>query len=173
MAYYKILSCDDYQDINATVLHWVTQLNIINSDVFWNPVSVVDCLKQVPALSRWLVQQKLAVKTVALTVGKKHDCCGPHRDTPPARFKLSWPILNTSTTWNRFYLPNDGSCSFSTNTLGGESWSYVDIKEIDRVRVEKPMLIDAGTIHDVWCEDSTQFPRLGFQMQLINEPVSL
>ena len=79
-------------------------------------------------------------------------------------------MLNTQTTWNRFYISKKDAQSPVINNLGGESWQYQDLQEVDRVKVEKPMLIDAGTIHDVWCEPGTSFPRLGLQMQLINEP---
>ena len=152
---------------------WINDLKIENTNVFWNPVSVLDCLNKVPRLKQWFLEQKLMVKSIALTVGTSLDCCGPHKDTPPARFKLSWPIINTKTTWNRFFNPKIGSQYLRINHLGGEIWSYHDIEEIERVRVEFPMLIDAGTIHDVFCEPGTVFPRLGLQMQLLNEPISL
>ena len=174
MNYYKKLQCDNYADINKEILCHVS--GVIDVDVvtsFWNPINVVDFVRATPLFQSWLRSQKLQIKALAVTVGTHINCCGPHRDTPPARFKLSWPIQNSETTFNRFFQSTDTSKT-EINNLGGVT--YLDsngLKELDRMRVDAPALIDAQQPHDVWFEPESKFPRLGLQCQLMKEPEQL
>ena len=174
MNYYKKLSCYNYEEINQEILsHVMTVLDVDNTPSFWNPIPVVDFVRATPLFQIWLKAQKLQIKALAVTVGTHKDCCGPHQDTPPARFKLSWPIRNSETTFNRFFKSNN-DCKTDINELGGITYPNInDLIEVDRMRVDLPALIDAQQPHDVWFEPQSKFPRLGLQCQLMKEPEQL
>lgn len=172
---YRTLSCDRYHAINQSIQSWVDGLeNLSGTTQFWNPQSAADLLKSCPDFLQWLSEHKIMIKSVAVTYGTSPDCCAPHVDTPPARFKLSWPVKNTKHTWNRWFKPAVENPSIVNNDLGGTI--YLDLKElqeIDRRELLSPCLIDAGVIHDVWCDDLARYPRIGLQCQLVKEPPSL
>lgn len=173
MNYYKKLVCDNYTEINKEILKYVvTVVDIQKVTSFWNSMPVFNFVQSTPLFQTWLKAQKLQIKAIALTVGTEINCCGPHQDTPPARFKLSWPILNTETTFNRFFALEDSNTEI--NSLGGITFLDPNqLKEIDRMRVDSPALIDAQQPHDVWFEPKSKFPRLGLQCQLMKEPEHL
>jgi hypothetical protein len=172
---YKKLSCDNYQEINQEILkHVTTVLDVDNTPSFWNSIPVVDFVQATPLLQIWLKAQQLQIKTLAVTVGTHKDCCGVHVDTPPAVYKLSWPIRNTETIWNRWFRELNNSCSVMINHLGGKQYlDRTQLQEIDRMRVDAPAIINAGIPHDVWFEEHSQFPRLGLQCQLLKEPANV
>lgn len=174
MNYYKKLSCNNYNEINEEILKYVLLvLDVDNPTAFWNAVPAVDFVRATPLFQTWLKEQNLQIKALAVTVGTHTNCCGPHQDTPPARFKLSWPIRNSETTFNRFFKSSD-NCKTEINHLGGTTYPDLnELKEIDRMRVDSPALIDAQQPHDVWFEPDSKFPRLGLQCQLMKEPKQL
>lgn len=175
MNYYKELPCDNYEAINDEILKFVLpNFNIEHPDDFWNPISVVDFVRHTPLFQQWLRQQGIKIKTLAVTIGTHPNCCLTHVDTPPAVYKLSWPIQNTKTTWNRWFVPTTENCDIEINHWGGRRYTNMSqLKEIARKRVDNPMIIHAGIPHDVWFEPDSKFPRLGLQCQLMKEPDQL
>lgn len=171
MHLFKELPCQNYDAINQQLLDWVNNTTLVESNNFWNPVEVKEILSSCPLFKQWLVDNKLLIKAVAVTVGKSVTCCGPHIDTQPARYKLSWPILNTKNTFNRWYKIIDES-KYTINNLGGKIYSLDNLEEIASNEVLRPMIIDAGVVHDVYIIDGV-FPRLGLQCQLFKEPETL
>jgi hypothetical protein len=175
MNYYKKLPCNNYDNINQEILnHVLMTVDVANPTAFWNPVPVVDFVRATPLLQTWLREQNLRIKALAVTIGTRQDCCGVHIDTAPAVYKLSWPIQNTGSTWNRWFRELNNNCSVKINHLGGKQ--YLDItqlEEIARMQVDAPALINAGIPHDVWFEENSQFPRLGLQCQLLKEPTDV
>lgn len=166
---YKKIFCDQLLEINQQILDHIYQLPF-EQEKFWNTTPVLEFMQAVPLLRNWLLQNDLPVKSVAITRGLGPNCCGPHTDTPPSRYKLSWPILNTEKTWNRWFRAQPDAC-VKINSLGGTS--YLDpgaLIEIDRMQVDQPAIIATGVPHDVWCEPDAKFPRWGLQCQLFNEP---
>lgn len=172
---YKKLTCVDYQEINQEILTYITTvIDIDNVTAFWNPLPVVEFVRATPLFQTWLKAQNLQIKALAVTVGTHKDCCGPHQDTPPAKFKLSWPILNTETTWNCWFQELNNNCTVTINHLGGKQYlDTTQLQEIDRMRVDAPAIINVGIPHDVWFEENSQFPRLGLQCQLLKEPTNV
>lgn len=169
---YKKLACHNLDAINQQILDYIQTLNF-ESGVFWNPVSTADFVRANPLLTEWLMQNHLPVKSIAITRGVDANCCSAHTDTPPSRFKLSWPVHNTEHTWNRWFRA-DPDAPVQTNHLGGIAYpDYRTLVEIDRMRVDSPAIIATGVPHDVWCEPQAQFPRWGLQCQLFNEPTAL
>lgn len=168
MALYKILDCKNYQDINREILDYILDKNIDSSDDFWNPVDAKKLLKKCPLFAEWLKINRILIQAVSVTVAKHKNCCGPHIDTPPARYKLSWPVLNTKNTFNRWFKIKDSN-KYILNKLGGKSYQIDNLIEIACNEVLNPMIIDAGVIHDVLITDN-KFPRLGLQCQLLKEP---
>lgn len=175
MKYYKDLPCNNYNEINQEILNFVTStVDIDNFQSFWNPIPVTSFVKNTPLFQEWTKKQNLQIIALAVTVGKHANCCGPHIDTPPSIYKLSWPIQHTETTYNRWFQELTDQCTIIVNQWNGRN--YVDLsqlKEIHRKKVDGPMLIYAGIPHDVWFEEESKFPRLGLQCQLLREPVSL
>lgn len=168
MNLFKKIPCENYKSINKQIINWINTTDLVYSRNFWNPIDVKHFLKQCPLFLSWTRENNIPVKTIAVTVGSTVDCCGPHTDAEPARFKLSWPILNTGNTYNRWYNIIDAT-KFKINNLDGICYEYSNLKEICRTEVVDPMIIDAGTVHDVLVEHDN-FPRLGLQCQLIKEP---
>ena len=96
MKYHKELSCNNYHEINQEILEFVmSTVDVNNSQHFWNPIPVVSFVKNTPLFQEWCKFNEVQIKAVAVTIGKHANCCGIHTDTPPAVFKLSWPIKNT------------------------------------------------------------------------------
>lgn len=169
---YKKLNCGNLSQINLEILHYINTKQFNNSD-FWNPVDMIEFMNSTPLFTTWWLDNKLPIKSVAITQGLHADCCGPHTDTPPSRYKLSWPVLNTERTWNRWFRATDNT-PIEINSLGGTS--YLDVStltEIDRMRVDQPALIRTDIPHDVWFEPDAEFPRWGLQCQLFLEPEHL
>jgi hypothetical protein len=172
MNYYKKLPCNNYDNINQEIHKYVLSvLDISNPTAFWNVVPVIDFVKATPMFQTWLREQNLQIKALAVTIGTNQNCCGPHVDAFPARFKLSWPIQNCDTTFNRFFQIKNPNSQTHVNHLGGTSYLNLDeLAEVDRMRVDSPALIDAQQPHDVWFEPNSKFPRLGLQCHLMKEP---
>ena len=175
MIFFKVIDCNHYQEINAEILQYVqTHFDISAAPDFWNPLSTVDFLHHTPLFVQWCKQHNVLIKSLALTVGTHPNCCGPHIDTPPAKIKLSWPICNTQTTYNRWFKELVDHCTVDINHWGGTIYKdMAQLQEIHRKKVNSPMLINAGIPHDVWFEDTSVYPRLGLQCQLLKEPDSL
>lgn len=175
MTVYKLIECEDFNQINQEILSWVDlQEWIATVETFWNPVSVADFMKVNPKFQKWCMEQSVMISDMALTVGRNANCCSAHIDTPPARYKLSWPIANTSGTYNRWFQYKNQNPSIHINPLGGQAFDNLDdLEEIDRVEVTQPMIIDAGIPHDVFFDPSCKFPRLGLQCKLFKEPTDL
>lgn len=172
MQLYKHLDCDNYQEINEQIKTFIDQQNLVEStNVFWNPVDVKDFVKKNPLFLAWLNQHKFLLHSLAVTVGKDFNCCSIHVDTPPAVNKLSWPVLNTQGTYNRWYKYKVDDPKIHINHLGGKS--YLDpneLEEIGRMEVTRPCIINAGIPHDVLIMDPAIFPRIGLQCMLFLEP---
>lgn len=171
MKLYKQFICNELADINQEVLSYIDTLKL--GAGFWNPVDIRDFIQANPKFKQWILANNLAIKSIAVTQGLDPNCCGPHIDTPPSVYKLSWPVLNTEKTFNRWYIASC-DCPTKTNSFGGIN--YLDstkLIEIDRMRVDAPAIIATGVPHDVLCESDAKFPRLGLQCQLFNEPTAL
>jgi hypothetical protein len=176
MIFYQKLQCDNYENINQQIIDYVQSLDFYSStDSFWNPVDLVDLLKSTPLFYQWLTQSNLKIKSIAVTIGNHVDCCGVHVDTPPARYKLSWPVLNTLGSYNTWYQEIVDNCNTKINRWGGIQYLDInDLKPIKHVFVDSPMIIDAGIPHDVqFLSSNPVWPRIGLQGQFINEPVTL
>lgn len=175
MNYYSIIPCPDYATINANILRWVQERDtVLTSDDFWNVIDHRQFLRDNPGFLLWCLENNLRIAAIAVTVGRHENCCGIHTDTPPARYKLSWPIQNTQGTYNRWYRSNCDTPTVTKNDLGGVLFmDKQELVEVARMEVLQPCLIDAGIPHDVLIEPGAQFPRLGLQCQLFNEPESL
>jgi hypothetical protein len=172
MTLYKKLECKNFLQINEEILCYIRK-KIFDGQAFWNPVDVLEFLKATPKFTAWLLDHQLLIKSVAITQGLHAACCGPHTDTPPSRYKLSWPVLNTEHTWNRWFAP-DPDCPTQVNHLGGISYLNPDqLQEIGRMQVDQPAIIATAVPHDVWCEPDAVFPRWGLQCQLFVEPTNL
>lgn len=172
MRLYKKFTCESLHEINQEILRYIDQLNW-QANQFWNPVPVVDIVRAAPLWQSWLLANNLPVRSVAVTLGLDAHCCGPHTDTPPSQYKLSWPVLNTQHTWNRWFTASPDA-PIEINHLGGTSYSDpTTLVEIDRMCVDQPAVIATGIPHDVWFESTAVFPRWGLQCQLFNEPTTL
>jgi hypothetical protein len=169
MTLYKKLTCDDLERINQEMYLYIQTLDL-DYEAFWNPVDAVAFMKNTPLFQHWLLKNNLPIRRLAVTTGTHARCCEPHTDTPPSVYKLSWPVLNTEHTWNRWFKPNP-ECRFKINALGGTSYLDTDqLEEIDRMRVDSPAIIATGVPHDVWFEPNSVYPRIGLQCQLFSEP---
>lgn len=172
MKLYKQFDCQNLHDINSQILTYIQSLQL-PADQFWNPISTTDLIRACPELWSWLIKHNLPIKTVAVTQGTHANCCGPHIDTPPSIYKLSWPVLNAEYTWNRWFRPTPFART-SINPLGGTSYlESSDLTEIERMQVDRPAIIATGIPHDVWFAPGAKFPRWGLQCQLFNEPLEL
>lgn len=168
------LDCSEYTSINKSIKSWIDQQSFLpNTGSFWNHIDTHSLLTFAQDFQKWLLQKKLPVKSIAVTWGTQPNCCSPHTDTPPARFKLSWPVENCQNTWNRWFRPSHDRVRHVTNALGGKNFNLADLEEITRRETTGPALIDAGQIHDVWCSPEAKFPRIMLQCQLLKEPLSL
>lgn len=169
---YKKLPCENLKQINQEILNFINSCKF-DKDSFWNPVNVVEFMKATPEFTAWHRAHNLSVKNVAITQAHGPDCCTLHTDTPPSRYKLSWPVLNTEHSWNRWFEPLPNAPT-RMNNLGGVDYPDYDyMVEIDRMQVDSPAIISTGVPHDVWFEENAVFPRWGLQCQLFLEPEQL
>lgn len=174
MNLYRDIPCDHYDMVNEEILDFIQRAEIHKSQEFWNPVDLKTFFRACPGFFKWAAKQGLMIESIAITVGNNECPLRPHVDTPPARFKLSWPIANSNTTWNRWFEPIGPDPDVEVNELGGLSYNNInDLREIDRRRVDRPGIIDASVPHDIWYESPGVFPRLGMQCKLRKEPESL
>lgn len=173
MKLYKNLPCDNYHEINYQVKQYIYSTGIVDSATeFWNTLPTIEFLRANPLFLTWLESINLRLHSLALTVGKDPDCCVPHTDTPPAVFKLSWPVENTARTYNRWFKPVVDNPDIVINKFGGTHYTNLNqLEEIDRREVLEPCIINAGVIHDVWFDEPAVYPRLGLQCMLFKEPV--
>jgi len=171
---YRELSCENYQQIRQDLICWIENLDLEFKE-FWNPIDIKDLILSVPSFRSWLQESDLLISSGAITYGTTIDCCSPHIDTPPARFKLTFPVKNTKGSWNRWFQPKTSQIQSRINHLGGKLFYDTDaLDEIGRREVLGPALIDAGIIHDVWFDSQhPPWPRLGLQCKLFKEPSAL
>ena len=171
---YRNLVCQDYQSVNSQILSFVQDKGIDHSQVFWNPVDTKIFLQACPLFLTWTMQQRVMIDSVSVTVGNNESPLRPHVDTPPAKFKLSWPIANSDMTWNRWFEIVVSDPDVEINSLGGLAYNDIrQLREIGRRKVDSPALINASIPHDVWYESPGVFPRLGLQCKLLREPQEL
>ena len=175
MKLYKSLPCDNYTEINDQIKAYIESTAIVETTTdFWNALSTVEFVKATPLFIEWMNSHRLKLHSLALTVGRDVECCSMHTDTPPAKFKLSWPIQNTAHTYNRWFRPVVTNPAANTNLLGGTTFTEsTQFEEIQRMEVIGPCIIHARVPHDVWADDQVQWPRLGLQCMLFNEPEEL
>lgn len=175
MTFFKRISCNNYQEINAEILNYINSIGLIDqTKEFWNSINIIDLFRASPLFLQWTRENNLRLQSVAVTVAKNVNPLRIHCDTPPARYKLSWPVLNTENTYNRWYQHAVLVPQTEINSLGGTAYlNPSELKEIGRMHVNQPSIIDAGIPHDVMFESPIVFPRVGLQCQLINEPISL
>lgn len=173
MKLYKNLPCDNYYQINEQVKQYVYGTGIVAStNQFWNLLPTLEFIRATPLFYEWLVSIDLQLYSLALTVGRDENCCVAHTDTPPAVFKLSWPIENTARTYNRWFKPIVSDPDTIVNEYGGTHYVNADqLEEIERKELLGPCIINAGVIHDVWIDSPAVYPRLGLQCMLFKEPV--
>lgn len=172
---YKNLACDNYNEINHEILDFIKAQDIINQSTrFWNDVAVSSMFTKCPLFFKWAGSHELKISAVGITVLKSIDQLPrPHIDTAPARYKLSWPVLNTNNTYNAWFSPVPDA-KFEINSLNGKA--FVDrneLTEIARRMVNQPGIIDAGVPHDVGFIGDPVLPRVGLQCKLFNEPTTL
>lgn len=125
--FFKVLPCDNYQEINADLLSYIKNYmpHIIDSDPrqpgstymarYANfPESTVHFAKNNPKLIDWCKSHGMIVRDAYFTLawyvdspGTPESSCPLHLDKPPVYWKLNWPILNMERTSVRFYLPKD------------------------------------------------------------------
>jgi hypothetical protein len=175
MKLFKSLPCNNYTEINNQIKEYINATGIVETTTeFWNALPTVDFVKATPLFREWMSLQGLRLHSLALTVGREAGCCNIHTDTPPAKFKLSWPIQNTIHTYNRWFRPLVENPSASTNLLGGTIFTNSNqLEEIERMELVSPCIIHARVPHDVWANEQAQWPRLGLQCVLFNEPKEL
>ena len=176
MNYWRDLKCDNYDAVNQEILVWIQDcLPITEATKFWNFVNIKIFLNSCTLFGDWIDANKLYLRSIAVTYGTHVHCCTAHVDTPPARYKLSWPVKNTRGSWNRWF-KETGLTESDTNYLGGKVYkTYTNLEEVARKEVLTPCLIDASIPHDVWYPITTEinFPRIGLQCQLFKEPKTL
>jgi hypothetical protein len=173
MILYKKLTCDNLEHINQEIYSYVQTLNL-DHKLFWNPVDVLAFMKNTPLFQHWLLKNGLPIRRLAVTIGTHADCCVPHADTPPSRYKLSWPVINTERTWNQWFEPIEDPCATEVNPLGGITYTKLNqLQEIGRMQVDSPALIRVDIPHSVWFESTARYPRIGLQCQLFTEPAAL
>lgn len=175
MKLYKILPCDNYTEINNQIKQYIESTGIVAvTNNFWNVLPTVEFIQAVPLFQEWTQTIGIRIKSLALTVGRTPSCCSIHIDTPPAVFKLSWPITNTANTFNRWFKPIVETPDIRINELGGQDLLNINqFEEIEKKELLSPCIINAGVPHDVWVNEHAQYPRLGLQCQLFKEPTSL
>ena len=172
---YKNLKCDNFAEINQQILDFIAEQNIVEqSKGFWNDISVTQMLGKCPLFFTWARSHDLKISAIGITVLRKMDQLPrPHVDSAPARFKLSWPVLNTSNTYNSWY-ETTMHAKFEINDLNGKAFiDRNELTEIARRRVDQPGLIDAGIPHDIGFIGDPMLPRIGLQCKLFNEPTKL
>jgi hypothetical protein len=170
--YYKRLSCDNYIEINQELKNYITSLGLIETTKnFWNPIDVLPLFKACPKFLKWTHSNELKISAMALTVARSDYPVNPHIDTAPARFKLSWPVMNSTNSYNRWFKLNTSTPTIEINHLGGTTFlNHNELEHIETMCVDRPSLIDAGIPHDVIFKGVPVYPRVGFQCQLFNEP---
>lgn len=173
--YYRRLPCDAYVEINEELKSYITPLGLIDTaTVFWNPIDVLPLFNACPKFLKWTHANGLKISAMSLTVARNDYPVRPHIDTAPARFKLSWPMMNSTNSYNRWFKLNTTTPTTEINHLGGIVFlNHDELEHIETMCVDRPSLIDAGTPHDVIFEGDPVYPRVGFQCQLFNEPKSL
>ena len=173
MNLFREISCNNYSKVNKEILDYINNIGLIDSSkVFWNPIDIVEFLKSVPLFQQWTVKNKIMIKSVAVTIGRNIQCCGPHIDTPPARYKLSWPVLNAEQSFNRWFREKTSGAKTVVNLYNGLTYLDLDdLVEIGRRATNGPAIIDAGIPHDVqFLVDKPVWPRIVLQCQLFKEP---
>jgi hypothetical protein len=175
MKLYKNLPCDNYTEINNQIKEYIDSTDIVTTATeFWNVLPTIEFIRAVPLFRAWTESRGFKLHSLALTVGRGPDCCALHIDTPPAVFKLSWPIANTQHTFNRWFKPIVDAPEFRINSYGGRFFpDLTQFEELDCKEVITPCIINAGIPHDVWSDPNAQWPRLGLQCMLFNEPKEL
>ena len=175
MNLWKEIDCPNYISINNQIKIWIEQQEwIYTTTKFWNPIGLKHFFSSCPDFYQWTVESKLLLRSLAVTVAHNKSSCPLHIDTPPARYKLSWPVKNTAGSWNRWFNNLTEQTDGIINHLGGINFvSDTNLVEIARREVLLPSLIDAGIPHEVWFDDSAIFPRIGIQCQLLKEPKQL
>lgn len=182
MQYCTILDCKNYKEINQDIiryLHTYTKLLVPNKHAkYCNFVSTIHFIQNNPKLENWFISLNLKLRDVYFTLTWKNPI-PIHVDKPPVEWKLNWPVLHTEKSFVRFFKANkegvigiksgDPNSKDNDNTL----FNYNDFDVIEKIRFNKPIIMNGLVQHDAWIEKNAIFPRIGLQCMFFNEPTHL
>jgi hypothetical protein len=158
MKCYHILECNKQQKIADSLYGYYLGITA-NRQVtnFWNFLSrkEIQDYFSIPnnPTKQWFDDLGLKVRDMSYTIFSETIKTETHRDEPPVVAKINFPVLNTTDTYN--------------------VWFNDDMKEIDRVACDRPIVLRSDILHTVEIGKSAQYPRIQFSFCFYNEPLHL
>lgn len=166
--FYKEFDLDNFTAIQEKLVPHVLSF-CSEFTQFWNHADVTELLSVVPELETaiyHMVGQRpfksyvLAIKSAPLDVlDTKLNGNSLHRDTSVERYRLNWPILNSTSVETRFFTSDAEPTKLILPT--GETYLKYTEDQCqlgDSNTLTKPTLIDTHAIHGLY-RNSDSFPR--------------
>lgn len=152
MKTHHIIECDCLEKIQEEAITWIrnhTDL-LTKADEFWNKIDYKQFLLQNPTLVKWTLENKWAVREVAVLVAHDRNGVPLHTDEPPVVCKLNIPIKNTNNTYTEWW---DGD------------------QLVDRVETTSPMFFNSSIPHKVVIGEDAKLPRVQISCMFFKEPI--
>ena len=180
---YHVLNCPGLEEIQNQVMNWLTNknVNLLESSSLWNKINTVDMVKDCPALTTYLRQQKFKLREASITVMNKRQDATLHIDEMPVTAKVNIPIHNTKNTFNRWYdIPADIKKKFQpiVNEFGKKFYSfdnidYNKIKLLGEIELLSPVVFNSQIAHNIVLGEQCELPRVVLACTFFNEPTHL
>lgn len=156
MLSYKILECDNLQDISKELYAWLLDnRELSREDIrFWNFLDkqkLFDLTKKCEITMSWFESMNLKVREGSFTIWNEFIRTSPHVDAPPVVAKINVPVLNTEDTYN--------------------VWFDKKGNEIDRIECIDPIVLRSDILHTVEIGKKASLPRIQMSFCFYNEPI--
>jgi len=152
MKTHHIIDCECLEKIQEEALVWIKDHTDLleKADQFWNKIDYKQFLLQNPTLVKWSLENKWAIREVAVLVAHEESGVGLHTDEKPVICKLNIPIQNTKDTYTEWY--------------NGDQL-------LDRVETTSPMFFNSDIPHKVVIGDNAKLPRVQISCMFFKEPI--
>jgi hypothetical protein len=167
---WKFLQVDDHQEISDQVYQYVldhTSMLDTKLPTFYNEVDVFQILNHVPSLRKFLSDNLLVPKFMAIVVVVPGESDNLHIDQLTPYVRLLWPVKNCSDTLTKFYdiprnLLKEANSPWASTDIYYEPVVKKDWPLLDQFELTRPLVFDVSVAHEVCTAPNATGYRISF-----------
>lgn len=156
---YCYLTWDEpFEDYTKQLQHFVKRTGFIEKGTFFNPVGAARVYDAIPSLKTLFERHGLhdfhsmaVIRVLPATVAPNY----PHTDVMPSpnqKVAINWPVFNCEETFTCFYEEKENAnpqLVKLSNGLPYKKYSYEDVIEMHRIKINRPVALRYDVLHAV------------------------